>query len=330
MNREKGLALVLLLALPAAPVSDSLDRYASAPAETVRSVTAAQSLSALNSALRRDGTEWMLAKGAAEANRRRLIAATFALDVAGAGMDSEPGLVAPLIEWGCEQIRRRMPSDAERVWHVAALALLEGTGSLQVVETHLAHASARFREDPAWERARLWLADSRTLDIHPRQPLPAPRITFPVELAARYESLAATPEFAGDAWLRIGFLHFLAGQYAEARRDFTTGQLADTSNTRTRYLTQLFIGWIFEREGKHTQAITAFRAAMAAEPAGRTAAAWLATRYAIAGRADEAEMVAARSLDGDTAGPDPWRTFYRGDLARWPALIAASRAAIGK
>jgi len=326
--REQVLALALLLYVAPAPLSESLDRYPADPVETVRSVVATQSLSALNASLRRDGVAWMLAKGAAEANQRRLIAATFALDAAGTKFETEPNDVAPLVEWACEQIRRRMPSDAERQWHIAALALLEGTGNPQIVETHLAHAAARFRDEPMWTRTRVWLADSRTLNIHPRQPLPAPRIPFPSALAAEYEALAATPELAGDAWLRIGFLHFLAGAYPEARRDFTTAQLADTTDTRTRYLTQLFIGWMYEREQRHTESIGAFRAAMAAEPAGRTAAVWLAARYAIGGRAEEAEVLAAQSLNSDNAGSDPWRTFYRGEWWRWPTFIAVARRSL--
>ncbi len=322
------LLAAVLLVYGAAPVSELLDRYAADPAATVMSVTTSQSLSSVSAALRRDGTQWMLARGAADANRRRLIAATFALDVAGANLEGHPQELPPILEWGCEQVRRRLPSDDERRWHIAAMALLEGTGNIQAVEAHLAHAAARFPDEPRWRQARVWLADARTLNVHPRQPLIAPAIPFPASLAAQYEALTLTPELAGDAWVRIGFLHFLSGRYAEARLDFTSSQLADTSDVRTRYLTQLFIGWIFEREGKHTEAINAFRAAMTAEPAGRTAAVWLATRYAIAGRADDAETVAAASLDRDLTGADPWRTFYRGDLARWPALIAASRAAL--
>lgn len=326
MIRAQALALALLLFVAPATVSESLNKYVANPASTVREVVASQSLSSLNSSLRRDGVAWMLAKGAGEANHRRFIAATFALDVAGAKFEAEAHDVAPLVEWGCEQIRRRMPSDAERQWHIAALALLEGTGNPAIVDAHLAHAAARFRDEPMWARTRIWLADSRTLNIHPRQPLSAPRITFPAALAAQYEALAATPEFASDAWLRIGFLHFLAGEYPAARRDFTTSLLADTTNARTRYLTQLFIGWIFEREQKHTEAISAFRAAMTAEPAGRTAAIWLAARYEIAGRLDDAATVSTQSLGGADTGSDPWRTFYRGDWPQWPAMMAATRA----
>ena len=99
-------------------VADALDRYVSDPVAVVREISAEQSLSSLNSALRRDGVAWMLARGAGDANRRRLVAATFALDVAGAGLLTEPQDVPPLVEWGCEQVRKRLPTDAE--WEYAA------------------------------------------------------------------------------------------------------------------------------------------------------------------------------------------------------------------
>ena len=51
--REKVLALALLLYVAPAPLSESLDRYVADPIATVRSVAATQSLSALNSSLRR-------------------------------------------------------------------------------------------------------------------------------------------------------------------------------------------------------------------------------------------------------------------------------------
>ena len=179
-------------------------------------------------------------------------------------------------------------------------------------------------------RAGVWLADSRTLNVHPRQPLTAPRIAFPATLAAEYQALTSLPEFAGDAWIRIGFLHFLAGGHADARAAFARAESADGRDASTRYLAHLFSGWMSEREGKHEAAIGEFIAALDAAPYGRTAAAWLAVRDQIAGRETEAQTVATRSLAGGGAGRagiDPWRTFYGGDIRRWPALIAAARKA---
>ena len=305
-------------------LQNSLTRYASDSGEAER-VAEGVSLAEIGVALRRNGVEWTLAKGAAESNQRRLIAATFALDVAGQVYQTQARDVAPVVEWACEQIRRRLPSDSERQWHIAALALLEGTGNVQAVEAHLAHAAARLRDEPIWERTRVWLADTRTLNVHPRQPLGAGKIPFPDALAAHYRALADTPTLSSDALVRIGFLHFLAGDDTRARSTLLQAQLADGADARTRYLAQLFLGWMFERAGKHDEAMGAFRAALVAEPAGRTAAAWLAARYAIAGRQTDAESVAERSLDPTLTTGDPWRTFFAGEIWRFPTLIERLR-----
>ena len=47
----------------------------------------------------------------------------------------------------------------------------------------------------------------------------------------------------------------------------------------------------------------------------------------LAGRQTDAESVAERGLDGTVAGADPWRTFYAGDVWRWPTLLRRVRAA---
>lgn len=318
-----------LCPLPSAlTVSTLLDQYLATPGETSRDTAASQSLADITAALRRDGTAWMLARGAGEANHRRLIAATFAIDVAAAGMDASPKDVAPLVEWGCEQVRRRLPSDAERAWQIAAIAVLEGVGNLQAVEAHLGHAAIRVSTEPQWQQTRAWIADSKTLNVHPRQPLTAAKIPFPVSLAAQYEALTAVPALAGDAWTRIGFLHFLAGEHAEARASFARADDAAEGSTDARYLTHLFSAWIAEREGRKIEAMKEFAAALDATSSGRTAAVWLASRHQIDGHAAEAQAIVTRSLSNSAGGVDPWRFFYRGDMRRWPLLIAAARRAV--
>lgn len=335
MNGVLALALALCLfpiaftsARANTSVADFLDRYTSAPATTVHDIAAAQSLSDITSSLRRDGTAWMLAKGAGEANRRRLIAATFAIDVAGAQIDTAPKDVTPLVDWACDQVRKRLPSDAERQWHIAALALIEGLGNLQAVEAHLAHALARFPDEATWRQTRAWTTDQRTLGVHPRQPVTSQRIVFPESLAAQYRELTTVPALAGDAWTRLGFLHFLAGQHAEARAALARADQAATADGDTRYLSQLFSAWMSERDGHRDAAQREFRAALEAAPSGRTAAVWLATRNQIDGHPSEAQAIAARSLSTNVDRPDPWRTFYRGDWRRWPLLISTLRKAV--
>ncbi len=295
----------------------SLDRYVSDPAATARAVAADQTLSSLHSALRRDGAAWILAR-----------AATFALDVAGASLQLQPHDVPPIVEWGCEQVRKRLPSDAEREWHVAAMAVFEGLGNLQAVEAHLAHVATRFPDRPEWRHARVWLADSRTLNVHPRQPLNAARISFPSSLAAQYQALTALPEFADDAWIRIGFLHLLSGNGRDAAAAFARAESAAGGHDGTLYLAHLFSAWMFERDSRHDDAIRELTESLDAAPYGRTAAVWLAVRYQIDGRASDAQALATRSLEPVGDRLDPWRTFYGGDIRRWPELIAAARKAV--
>jgi hypothetical protein len=256
-----------------------------------------------------------------------LIAATFALDVAGAELETQAGDVPQLVEWGCEQVRKRLPSAAELPWHVAALAVLEGLGNPQAAMAHLAHASARFPDAPDWQHTRVWLSDVRTLHVHPRQPLTAEKIVVPSALVAQYQSLESAPGRAADARLRVGFFHFLAGDHPQATASFARVDTTDDAGADTRYLAHLFLAWIAERERQPAIVIEQLQQALVDAPHGRTASIWLATRYQLSSRSDDAQAIAARSLAMSSDRMDPWRTFYGGDIARWPELIDAVRKA---
>lgn len=312
---------------PAAPVSALLDQYATSPQAATSSALAERSVAEIHRALTKDALPWIAAKGAADANRRRLMAATFALDVAGAELETQAGDVPQLVEWGCEQVRKRLPSAAELQWHVAALAVLEGLGNPQAVDTHLAHASARFPNAADWQHTRVWLSDVRTLHVHPRQPLTADKIVVPSALVAQYVSLDSAPGRAADARLRVGFLHFLAGDHPQAKASFARVGTTDDASADTRYLAHLFLAWIGERERQPAVVIEQLQQALVEAPHGRTASIWLATRYQLSSRSDDAQTIAARSLATSSTRTDPWRTFYGGDIARWPELIDAARKA---
>jgi hypothetical protein len=312
-------------ALSAASASSTwLDRYAATPSPTA---AGHESLASVTSALKRDGVAWIAAKGASEANRRRLIAATFALDVAASRLVTEPRSVAPLVEWGCEQVRKRLPSSDERQWHVAALALLEGLGDPAAVEVHLAHAALRAAAEPRVTYARAWLADARTATVHPRQPVEA-TAPYPDTLVATWTAVAGTQELAGDAWVRVGFYQMLAGRHADARATLGRATLV-SQDPDIRALAALFAAWCAVRaELPRDSAMASLRDALSAAPHNRTAAVWLARLLALSGDAAGAERVAERSLGTDAGSPDPWRLFYGGDFRRWPALVQALRKAI--
>lgn len=325
--RWSALALLCLCAPPlrAAPASSTwLDRYAASPSPAA---AGRESLAAVTSGLKRDGVAWIAAKGAGDANRRRLVAATFALDVAASRLVTEPRDVPPLVEWGCEQVRKRLPSAEERQWHVAALALLEGLGDPAAVDAHLAHAATRAANEPRVAYARAWLADARTATVHPRQPVEA-SAPYPDALAATWVALASTPDLAGDAWLRVGFYQMLAGRHADARATLGRATLV-SQDPDIRALAALFAAWSAVRaNAPPASAVASLRESLAAAPHSRTAAVWLARLLAVSGDAAGAERVAETSLGTDAGSPDPWRLFYGGDMRRWPALVGALRAAV--
>lgn len=309
----------------AAPVSSAwLDRYAASPTPAA---AGRESLATVTAGLKRDGVAWIAAKGAGEANRRRLIAATFALDVAAAQLVTAPRDVPTLVEWGCDQVRKRLPSAEERQWHVAALALLEGLGDPAAVEAHLTHAAARAAAEPRVAYARAWLADARTPTVHPRQPVDA-SAPYPDALGATWTALAATPDLAGDAWLRVGFYQMLAGRHADARATLGRATLV-SQDPDIRALAALFTAWCAIRAGSSGEAAMAsLRESLSAAPHSRTAAVWLARLLAVSGDAAAAERVAETSLGIDAGSPDPWRLFYGGDMRRWSALVRALRGAV--
>ena len=82
-----------------------------------------------------------------------------ALDAAGAVYVTQAKDVAPIVEWACEQIRRRLPSEAERQWHIDPQARPQIVWTQPVVGV---------RVDPGAE-----FADSSSLDRQARRLLVA-------------------------------------------------------------------------------------------------------------------------------------------------------------
>jgi hypothetical protein len=130
---------------------------------------------------------WTTAAGRPSEVRRRLVAATVALELANAKMDSEWVALRELVEWGCELLRRGGPSDAERIWQRASIALAGGAlddALLYRTRTglrydHASHASG-FPDDSRIAFARRFAvpagSDSRFADARAgaRPPFDAP------------------------------------------------------------------------------------------------------------------------------------------------------------
>src|SRR5690348_12188984 len=132
--------------------------------------------------------------------RRRLIAATVALEAArGFALRPDPAKMTErqwqdrqrLLEWACRLVRQtNPPSEAERWWQLASVALVEQSygypfyafaGAWDDAREHLTHASARFPGEPRLALARAVVAEESAglvgyaLDGLPNAPLDQPR-----------------------------------------------------------------------------------------------------------------------------------------------------------
>jgi tetratricopeptide (TPR) repeat protein len=324
---------------------DALTMYdAGEHASVVRALAAAagrdgQALAAL---LRQDVPGWITADGPSEAPRRRLVAATFVLEVAHAGLDTQWETSRSVTEWACELLRSAgPPTGPERQWHLAALALLQasfepggrgGGESSPAVRAHLAHISRRFPGEPRIELARALLAeyDYWTLrmpgewdQIDRNAPGDEPAAGRPIPAL---EAAAKHPANQAEASLRLGFLASRQGNLDRALAHLRAAAQGADDPTRV-YLAHLFTGWTHEKAGRPDDAVAAYRRALATQLALSAALALAVRLYAIDER-DEADTVVAQALAARPIVPDPWKAYGYGDFRRWPDLIARLRAAV--
>ena len=138
---------------------------------------------------------WIAAAGAGQAGRRRMVAASFALEFANARPESQWFLRYPFVAWACGLLRASPASHpAERAWHLAAIAVMEDNedwphviGGLwtqpraatylrrtpklffgdadreEATTGHLAHARLAFPDEPRWRLAEAHYEESLTI-----------------------------------------------------------------------------------------------------------------------------------------------------------------------
>jgi predicted Zn-dependent protease len=88
----------------------------------------------------------------------------------------------------------------------------------------------------------------------------------------------------------------------------------------------LLTGVIRDRQGRPAEAITAYRAALDIVPRAQSATALLSARLFTAGQQAEAIAIVQQFFNGESAPPDPWRTYKLGDYRLYPLYIAQLRA----
>jgi tetratricopeptide (TPR) repeat protein len=337
-----------------------LDRYSHGQFDAV--VTELRTLESFDGVLeelRRGGAAWVDAGPVDARARRRLAAATFALEAARAaehvdwkwvrrltaqnevpeGADRIFWKAPPLlIEWGCALLRQEpAPPPGERIWHMASVAVAQRAGDFEF----LIGSPIDERMNPADEITHLWHAQDRT----PREPrlrlasaIAFEWLTWPARResssvphqahAIRYLTDLIRDEAVGaEAAVRLGAIHVRAGRLKDALSLFERAE----SMTRDRYLIYLaryFKGRGLERGGRLKEAEAAYRGALQTIPQSQSATLALAALLGTQGRWADAELLIEAQLSSRPPPADPWNGYAAADDRFWPELIARLRAEI--
>ena len=284
--------------------------------------------------LSRDAEAWIGAGGPNEIARRRLVAATFALELGHAGIDTQWEITRRAVEWACSQLRRAgPPTEIERLWHLASLALLEASFEPVVVSSarstdttlpsHVKHIAERFPGEPRLALARALLQEHEFWQARLRL-TPVSEDAAASTAVAALEQAAQHPDTRAEARLRLGFLEYRRGNLEKALALLAAAATGEDDPTRP-YLAYLFMAWVHEKAGRTTEAIESFRRASAAVN-GLAAALGLGVRLYERDAREEADAAVTAALDPATAVPDPWKLYGYGDFRRFPQLLARLRA----
>ena len=289
-----------------------------------------------------DGDAW-IAKGAtpAEIERRRLAAASLALEFAVMRMEDEWYTLRPLIEWGCAQLRKSEPDDRELAWQRAALAAIQGardnafnrrlptpppTEVIPQLPYHVAHVAMRFPSDPAVQFAQGFFAEfnvpvegrARFIDIDTAA-------TASVRAIDHYRAAAADPALAHEAALAIGYIQLRMKKLDAVMPELATA--AGSTDPFVRYLAHLLRGRTIEQLGGTSEAVAAYRDALSVIPNTQSAAIALSAMLHKADQPDAAVEIMNASFAARPA-EDPWREYGFGQFRHWARYRDRMREAV--
>jgi tetratricopeptide repeat protein len=278
------------------------------------------SLASFAEFIERDSGGWIAIGSAQERDRRRLVVASAALEAANLGGFRDWQSARRLLDWACALVRKNSRRlDAERTWHRAAIALMEGADDESSLDAHVDHALARFPEDHQFVLARAMASELHTWPDLRDGRTPHQRNAVVSDLASKHLLEAMKfDDTRAEAAIRLGYLSLRNGDRAGAVR-----QLQDVADTTPdaflRHLARLFEGRALEQMGRLDDAIAAYRAAIAATP-GQTAELALAAALFKRGQAADAVKAAEGSARRSFNRPDPWMLYGKGDARHWAAI----------
>lgn len=292
-----------------------LDRYASGDydAAVAAAAKAEQGAADVRRRLERQGDAW-IAREPYDALRRRLIVATYSLELINATVDTEWRTFESLIERHCNFLRRApVASPSERTWYLAAVALQgRAQDQTRAPGSHLDHAERRFPDEPRFQIARAARA-AFTVDG-----APGSRVDDSV---ARFATLLTLPAVQAEAEVHIGHLWLGAKKPADAL-DHAQKAIQFASEPGVMYLARTLAGRALEKLDDPEGAIREYRLALAAIPGAQSATTTLAALLFSRDRPGEGAELVEESLRLHATDDDPWRLYDYGEYWRYRDLIA--------
>jgi tetratricopeptide (TPR) repeat protein len=311
-------------------------------------------------ALEHDAEPWLRRGDARTARQRQLVVATIALDAARASLDMDWAQGRRFVEWGAEILRRGRPDDGERLWHLAALSLMQGAHDYELIVAQQKLAWPRFQEEPrfllalavaleasTWpdpDRAGPWDDDESELRRAAEQFELRRKMRQRPDLGLRekaaefarrermqrvieaLEDLSNAESIRAEALMRLGYLH-LRLRRAEIAIEQFEDAAGMTDDPFVLYLSHFLKGNALEQVGDRANAIESYRAALDVAPRAQSASFALASLLFLGdGRREAADLIAA-ALETPVA-IDPWREYQSGDFRFWDERFTALREAL--
>ena len=256
---------------------------------------------------------------------RFVVAAALAFELVAMRIHDEPADAVGLLEAACTLVRLNLDrEEAERRWHWAAIALLEGLANGPKLEAHVQHALKRFPDEPAFVMAHAVAAELQTFPDTRRQPLPVRDPDAYDEAVRRLTAAREIDSLRAEASLRLGVLYWRAEDDEQALPLLReAASLANESSLQ--YMSALFLGRVYDRTGDLARAASAYEAATVVVPRAQTAEIALISALMRQGKRAEAANLAETSLVAGARPEDPWLIYGQGDLRFWPMLSARLR-----
>ena len=303
-----------------------------------------------------DATRWINARGRVAQDRRKLVAATAALEYS----TVRQFLIPRLMTWARTLVVAPPGSaETEALWLRASIALSQGLGQWTFLTTgavpavagppsrsavptptigHAAYAAQRFPDNPYFRMAGVIAAEYSTSPARagrsprrfggdssdPARSSTSNEARVLASAADSAQTLTANPAFRAEAHLRLGYIQFRLGQNDAALQNFDQ-VVAAGGRSDFRYLAHLYSGLALARVNRTSEAAAAFRAALRVVPRAGSATTLLTHVLLTSGQIGEAETLSGEFIAGPVNRNDPWDQYFFGDFPQLGELVGRLR-----